>query len=72
MVCVQNICIHILGLCELNNLCFATLVLADLKESMFPCARLCPEPDPEELCAFTDLYGSPRFLLSFQVVIQAA
>ncbi|XP_035506052.2 DUF4554 domain-containing protein isoform X2 [Scophthalmus maximus] len=39
----------------------------DLKESMFPCARLCPEPDPEELCAFTDLYGSPRFLLSFQM-----
>ncbi|XP_056239122.1 DUF4554 domain-containing protein [Seriola aureovittata] len=42
-------------------------VLTDLKESMFPCAWLCPEPDPEELCSFTDLYGSLRLLLSFQM-----
>ncbi|XP_067455534.1 DUF4554 domain-containing protein isoform X4 [Thunnus thynnus] len=27
----------------------------------------CPEPDPEELCAFTDLHGSLRLLLSFQM-----
>ncbi|XP_042275920.1 DUF4554 domain-containing protein isoform X2 [Thunnus maccoyii] len=43
-------------------------VLTDLKESiMFPCAGPCPEPDPEELCAFTDLHGSLRLLLSFQM-----
>ncbi|XP_071313497.1 type 2 DNA topoisomerase 6 subunit B-like isoform X2 [Trachinotus anak] len=39
----------------------------DLKENMFPCTWPCPEPDPEELCAFTDLYGSLRLLLSFQM-----
>eukprot|EP00064_Thunnus_orientalis_P012307 superscaffoldBa00001873_g12342 len=45
-------------------------VLTDLKESiMFPCAGPCPEPDPEELCAFTDLHGSLRLLLSFQVLV---
>ncbi|XP_059201460.1 DUF4554 domain-containing protein [Centropristis striata] len=42
-------------------------VLTDLKKSMFPCAWPCPQPDPEELCAFTDLYGSLRLLLSFQI-----
>ncbi|XP_034739106.1 DUF4554 domain-containing protein isoform X2 [Etheostoma cragini] len=42
-------------------------VLTDLKESMFPCTWPSPQPDPEELCAFTDLYGSLRLLLSFQV-----
>ncbi|XP_051276902.1 DUF4554 domain-containing protein [Dicentrarchus labrax] len=41
----------------------------DLKESMFPCAWPCPQPDPEELCDFTDLYGSLRLLLSFQIKI---
>ncbi|XP_039975955.1 DUF4554 domain-containing protein isoform X3 [Xiphias gladius] len=44
-----------------------SLNCTDLKESMFPCAWSCPEPDPEELCAFTDLYGSLRLLLSFQM-----
>ncbi|KAM9356696.1 type 2 DNA topoisomerase 6 subunit B-like [Symphorus nematophorus] len=44
-------------------------VLTDLKGSMSPCAWLCPQPDPEELCAFTDLYGSLRLLLSFQIRI---
>ncbi|XP_035017569.1 DUF4554 domain-containing protein [Hippoglossus stenolepis] len=42
-------------------------VLTDLKASMFPCSWPCPEPDPEELSAFTDLYGSLRLLLSFQM-----
>ncbi|CAB1455068.1 unnamed protein product [Pleuronectes platessa] len=41
--------------------------LTDLKASMFPCSWPCPEPDPEELTAFTDLYGSLRLLLSFQM-----
>lgn len=45
----------------------ATSALADLKESMRPCVWPCNEPDPEELSAFTDLYGSLRLLLSFQV-----
>ncbi|KAM7389833.1 hypothetical protein PAMP_023787 [Pampus punctatissimus] len=31
------------------------------------CTGPCPEPDPEELCAFTDLHGSLRLLLSFQM-----
>ncbi|CAI5652364.1 unnamed protein product [Oreochromis niloticus] len=44
-------------------------VLASLKESMFPCVWPCNEPDPEELSAFTDLYGSLRLLLSFQIQI---
>ncbi|XP_028445571.1 type 2 DNA topoisomerase 6 subunit B-like isoform X2 [Perca flavescens] len=44
-------------------------VLTDLKESMFPCMWSSPQPDPEELCAFTDLYGSLRLLLSFQINI---
>ncbi|XP_029297836.1 type 2 DNA topoisomerase 6 subunit B-like isoform X2 [Cottoperca gobio] len=39
----------------------------DLKECMFPCACPCLPPDPEELCAFTDLYGSLRLLLTFQM-----
>ncbi|XP_070819500.1 type 2 DNA topoisomerase 6 subunit B-like [Chaetodon trifascialis] len=42
-------------------------VVTDLQESMFPCLWPCPQPDPEELCAFTDLYGSLRLLLSFQM-----
>ncbi|XP_031718734.1 type 2 DNA topoisomerase 6 subunit B-like isoform X1 [Anarrhichthys ocellatus] len=41
--------------------------LTDLKESMFACTWSCPQPDPEELCAFTDTYGSLRLLLSFQM-----
>ncbi|XP_014190214.1 DUF4554 domain-containing protein isoform X1 [Haplochromis burtoni] len=41
--------------------------LVRLKESMCPCVWPCNEPDPEELSAFTDLYGSLRLLLSFQV-----
>ncbi|KAK1904454.1 hypothetical protein KUDE01_011636 [Dissostichus eleginoides] len=36
-----------------------------LKESMF--SRACPPPDPDELCAFTELYGPIRLLLSFQM-----
>ncbi|XP_039872564.1 DUF4554 domain-containing protein isoform X4 [Simochromis diagramma] len=43
--------------------------LARLKESMCPCVWPCNEPDPEELSAFTDLYGSLRLLLSFQIQI---
>ncbi|XP_034546833.1 DUF4554 domain-containing protein isoform X2 [Notolabrus celidotus] len=39
----------------------------DLKESMIDCDWSCPQPDPEELCAFTELYGSLRLLLSFQM-----
>ncbi|XP_034400240.1 DUF4554 domain-containing protein [Cyclopterus lumpus] len=39
----------------------------DLKESMLACTRSCPQPDPEELCAFTDMHGSLRLLLSFQM-----
>ncbi|XP_068571588.1 type 2 DNA topoisomerase 6 subunit B-like [Cebidichthys violaceus] len=42
-------------------------VLTDLKESMFSCTWSSPQPDPEELCAFTDTYGSLRLLLSFQM-----
>lgn len=33
---------------------------------MFPCVWSCL-PDPEELGAFTDLYGSLRLLVSFKV-----
>ncbi|XP_054454095.1 DUF4554 domain-containing protein [Anoplopoma fimbria] len=42
-------------------------VLTDLRDSMFSCTWSCPQPDPEELCAFTDMYGSLRLLLSFQM-----
>ncbi|XP_058505266.1 uncharacterized protein LOC131472282 [Solea solea] len=42
-------------------------VFADMKESRFPCTCLCPDPDPEELCAFTELYGSLKVLVSFQM-----
>ena len=45
----------------------SSLDLRDLEESMLPHAWPCPPPDPEELFAFTDLYGPPRLLLSFQV-----
>ncbi|PWA22340.1 hypothetical protein CCH79_00012586, partial [Gambusia affinis] len=40
---------------------------ADLKKVLLPGVWPCPEPDPEELSAFTDLYGSLKFLLNFQV-----
>ncbi|XP_078025767.1 DUF4554 domain-containing protein [Epinephelus lanceolatus] len=47
---------------------FSTLpILRDLKESMFPSSWPCPLPGPEELGAFTDLYGSLKILLSFQM-----
>ncbi|XP_068451501.1 type 2 DNA topoisomerase 6 subunit B-like [Clinocottus analis] len=42
-------------------------VLTDLKESMLACTRSCSRPDPEELCAFTDMHGSLKLLLSFQM-----
>lgn len=42
-------------------------VLSDLQESLSPCMRWCSEPDPEELRSFTDVYGSLRLLLSFQM-----
>ncbi|XP_056898257.1 DUF4554 domain-containing protein isoform X1 [Takifugu flavidus] len=42
-------------------------VLADLKESSSNCVWSSLQPDPEELCAFTDLYGPLRLLLSFQM-----
>nr|XP_043896681.1 DUF4554 domain-containing protein isoform X2 [Solea senegalensis] len=44
-------------------------VFADMKESRFPGTCLCPHPDPEELCAFTELYGSLKVLVSFQIKI---
>ncbi|KAM4585709.1 LOW QUALITY PROTEIN: type 2 DNA topoisomerase 6 subunit B-like [Fundulus diaphanus] len=39
----------------------------DLKKVLFPGVWSCPEPDPEELSAFTDLYGSLQFLWTFQI-----
>ncbi|XP_061541152.1 DUF4554 domain-containing protein [Phycodurus eques] len=39
-------------------------VLTDVK---FSCTGTIPEPDPEELHAFTDMHGSLKLLLSFQV-----
>ncbi|XP_063732943.1 DUF4554 domain-containing protein [Eleginops maclovinus] len=40
----------------------------DLKVRMFPSGSCpCPPPDPDDLCAFTELYGSLRLLLSFQI-----
>ncbi|KAM4732932.1 LOW QUALITY PROTEIN: type 2 DNA topoisomerase 6 subunit B-like [Anableps anableps] len=39
----------------------------DLKKILFPGVWPCPEPDPEELSAFTDLCGSLKFLLNFQM-----
>ncbi|XP_010786926.1 type 2 DNA topoisomerase 6 subunit B-like [Notothenia coriiceps] len=30
-------------------------------------SRACPPPDPDELCAFIELYGPIRLLLSFQI-----
>ncbi|XP_029918040.1 type 2 DNA topoisomerase 6 subunit B-like [Myripristis murdjan] len=42
-------------------------VLTELHQKLSPCAGPFPEPDPEELCAFADLHGSLRVLLSFQV-----
>uniref|UniRef100_A0A8C6NL10 Uncharacterized protein n=1 Tax=Nothobranchius furzeri TaxID=105023 RepID=A0A8C6NL10_NOTFU len=40
---------------------------ADLRTTLFTCIRACADPDPEELSAFTDLYGSLGLLLTFQV-----
>ncbi|XP_075902474.1 type 2 DNA topoisomerase 6 subunit B-like [Nelusetta ayraudi] len=40
--------------------------LTDVKESAFPAMWPCPQFDPEELRAFTDVYGHLRLLLSFQ------
>ncbi|XP_065815132.1 DUF4554 domain-containing protein [Labrus bergylta] len=42
-------------------------VLPDLEESVFHCEWTYLEPDPEELCTFTELYGSLRLLLSIQI-----
>ncbi|MEQ2308277.1 hypothetical protein AMECASPLE_026674 [Ameca splendens] len=39
----------------------------DLKKILFPGVGPCPEPDPEELSTFTDLFGSLQFLLTFQI-----
>lgn len=52
-----------------QQLLFAALVLTDVKDCslLVPCVWPCPQPDPEELCAFTELYGSLKLLLSFQV-----
>lgn len=44
-------------------------MLTGVKEILFPDVWPRPEPDPEELSAFTDLYGSLRFLLTFQVIL---
>ncbi|XP_026213812.1 DUF4554 domain-containing protein isoform X2 [Anabas testudineus] len=46
-----------------------TPLLADLKRSLFLPDGPCPEPDPEELCAFTELHGPLKLLLSFQIKI---
>ncbi|XP_076015625.1 type 2 DNA topoisomerase 6 subunit B-like [Genypterus blacodes] len=43
----------------------SVFVLTDVKEILFSSAGPCPELDPEELCAFTDLHGPLRLLLSF-------
>ncbi|XP_054890413.1 DUF4554 domain-containing protein [Poeciliopsis prolifica] len=40
---------------------------AALKKVLLPDVWPCPEPDPEELSAFTDLFGSLKFLLNFQM-----
>ncbi|XP_055368343.1 DUF4554 domain-containing protein isoform X2 [Betta splendens] len=42
-------------------------VSLDLKGSLFPSHKPCPEPEPEELCAFTELHGPLKLLLSFQM-----
>uniref|UniRef100_A0A3Q1GTZ1 Type 2 DNA topoisomerase 6 subunit B-like n=1 Tax=Acanthochromis polyacanthus TaxID=80966 RepID=A0A3Q1GTZ1_9TELE len=52
---------------ELSGQKINCTVLSDLKERMFPCVGPCPEPDPKELSAFTDLYGSLGLLLAFQM-----
>lgn len=53
---------------QINYVIFFTQpVLADLKENSSNCVWSSLQPDPEELCAFTDLYGPLRLLLSFQV-----
>ncbi|CAL9706980.1 unnamed protein product [Knipowitschia caucasica] len=40
-------------------------VFTDVMRRLHPCSRPCPEPDIEDLCAFTDLYGSLRVFLNF-------
>ncbi|XP_060905107.1 DUF4554 domain-containing protein [Labrus mixtus] len=42
-------------------------VLPDLEKSVFHCEWTYLQPDPEELCTFTELYGSLRLLLSIQI-----
>lgn len=53
---------------QINYVIFFTQpVLADLKENSSNCVWSSLQPDPEELYAFTNLYGPLRLLLSFQV-----
>ncbi|XP_055080673.1 DUF4554 domain-containing protein, partial [Periophthalmus magnuspinnatus] len=40
-------------------------VFVDLMKRLHPCPGPCPEPDIEDLCAFTDLHGSLHVFLSF-------
>ncbi|KAK7922411.1 hypothetical protein WMY93_009313 [Mugilogobius chulae] len=42
-------------------------VFADVMERLCPCPGPCPEPDIEDLCAFTDLHGSLNVFLSFRM-----
>ncbi|KAM6999992.1 type 2 DNA topoisomerase 6 subunit B-like [Tautogolabrus adspersus] len=42
-------------------------VLPDLEKNTFHCEWTYLQPDPEELCTFTELYGSLRLLLSIQI-----
>ncbi|KAM9741526.1 type 2 DNA topoisomerase 6 subunit B-like [Menidia menidia] len=44
-----------------------TSLQPDLRDRMFPPVWPCPEIDPEELSAFTDLYGSLKLLMGFQI-----
>lgn len=58
---------HASSVCWASPAPSTTVVPTDLKESMSACTWSSPQPDPEELCAFTDMHGSLRLLLSFQV-----
>ncbi|KAM3867137.1 type 2 DNA topoisomerase 6 subunit B-like [Diretmus argenteus] len=49
-----------------NNKITNCTALTEFQEKLFPCASRCPAPDPEELCAFADMHGPLRFLLSLQ------
>lgn len=63
-------CLHVLVAFLHKSLMLSFItqpVLADLKESSSNCVWSSLQPDPEELCTFTDLYGPLRLLLSFQV-----